>query len=141
MAGFNAATQIEPFDYSFRPYADTEGVVPEPSDTQVREFYIGIGNLLVDVVGEDKIRELLTDEEYVDFTQRKAEPMLKVQAATNNLENMAKAQERMVELHAAVCSGHPSRETLEALPYRVKQAFYGALQGWLSPEASRPAGK
>jgi len=136
--GFKAATAVDPFDYDLKPYADTAGVIPEPSDAQVREFYAGLGNILEDVLGEERLRDILGDD-YQRFEQRDPEAMMKVQAATNNVDDMEKAQERMLDLHAAVCSHRPDRDQLAALPYRVKQAFYGQLQRWLSPEASRPA--
>lgn len=137
--GFKASTAVDPFDYDLAPYADAKGTVPEPSDAQVREFYAGVGTLLEDVLGTERLQDILGPEGYAKFEQRDPEAMMKVQAATNNVEDMEKAQERMLDLHAAVCSNHPSREDLEKLPYRVKQALYGALQRWLSPEASRPA--
>src|SRR5690242_2324665 len=100
--GFKASNAVDPFDYDLRPYADTSGVIPEPSDAQVREFYAGLGNILEDVLGEERLRGILGDD-FEKFEQRNPEAMMKVQAATNNVDDMEKAQERMLDLHAAVC--------------------------------------
>lgn len=131
MAGFKAASAVDPFDYDFAPYADAKGVVPEPSDETVRGFYVGLGNALKNALGDERTAGIdLSDP---------AE-LRKLQSAMTE-DDMAKMQEAMLELHASVCGGSPSLEQIEKLPYRLKQAFYGALQRWLSPEASRPAGK
>jgi hypothetical protein len=137
---FSASVDIEPLDYDFKPYVDTKGTVPEPSNEAVTEFYAGIGNMLEAALGEDRLGDILTPAELIDFKLRKPEPLMKVQAATSNVDDMNKASELALDLHAAVCGGSPSRDDLAALPYRVRQAFYGALQRWLSPDASRPAG-
>lgn len=139
--GFDAAKDIDPFDYNLSPYVDAKGTTPEPSDEAVRKFYVGLGNMLEDTLGEERLRSILTTEEYADFKLRKPEPLIKVQAATNNEEDMAAASDRALQLHADICGGSPTVDELAQLPFRVKQAFYGALQRWLSPEASRPAGR
>jgi hypothetical protein len=47
--------------------------------------------------------------------------------------------EQLLTLHADVCGGQPDREAIAALPFRLRRAWYGMVQGWLRPEASKPA--
>jgi hypothetical protein len=129
MAGFNAADAVDPFEYNFAPYADAKGTIPEPSDGQVNAFYAGLGAALKEGLGEDRVRD-------VDLTDRAA--LAKLQAELT-VDDMNKVSDAYLNLYAAVCSNEPSRDDLEALPYRLRAVFYGSIQGWLSPEALRPA--
>lgn len=128
MPTFNAS-EAEPLDYDFNPYIDAKGTVPEPTDDQVAAFYDGLSRQFELALGDDR-----TDG--VDFT----EPM-SVAALLSSLreEDNRKLYEALLELHVAVCSGAPSREQLEALPFRLRRMFYGAVQGWLRPESWQPA--
>lgn len=131
MAGFIAKDALDPFPYDLAPYADAKGSVPEPSDELVRAFYAGLGNALEGALGKDRL-------EGIDLTEPDEVRKLMGQLTEDDLKAM---QGQMLDLHAAVCDGSPSREELEALPYRLKQHFYGMLQAWLSPEGSRLATK
>lgn len=137
MGTFNAAEAVEALDFDLNPYVDAKGAVPEPTDKQVQAFYARLGNGLRDVTGED-----------LDVTDPVA--VAKVMANVTE-EQLGKMSDAMLDAHAEVCGakydpatqswsgGHPTREQIEQLPYRVRQAFYGHLQGWLNPEASGPA--
>lgn len=131
MPAFKATEAAEALDYDFRPFYDEQGAVAEPSDDQVSEFYAAMTSTIKDGLGEDDPRLLgvdLTDPEQV------GKLYLKLTA-----DDHRKMYARMLEVHAAVTGDKPSREALEALPYRVRQAWYGAVQGWLRPESSAPA--
>lgn len=130
MAKFNAADAVEPLEYEFRPYSEAKGVVPEPTDDQVAEFYANLGKTLENALGDDDRLQ------GVDLTDPTQVGRLFLTLTADDHKKMSKS---LLELHAAVCGGQPSLEELEVLPYRLRQAFYGALQGWLRPEASKPA--
>jgi hypothetical protein len=129
MAGFNAADAVDPFDYNFAPYADAKGTIPEPTDAQVNRFYAGLASALKEGLGEDRVSG-------IDLADRAQLAKLQSELSADDMDKVSAA---FLNLYAAVCSDQPSREDLEALPYRLRAAFYGAVQGWLSPEASRPA--
>lgn len=139
MPAFRAATAVDSLEYDFNPYADLKGTVPEPSDADVRTFYAGQGTMLEDVLGEDRIRTVLTDpDDWAKFEARDPQTMQTVMARFNTAEDMEKSQERMLQLVADVT--HIDADALRPLPYRVKAAFYGMVSEWLTPEGSRPAG-
>lgn len=130
MSKFNAADAAEPLEYDLAPYApDAKGTVPEPTDDQVAEFYARLGKQFENALGAERL-------EGVDMTDP-------VDVAgvymTLDADDHRKMYQALLDLHADVCSGSPSREAIEALPFRLRRAFYTAVQGWLRPEASRPA--
>lgn len=131
MTGFNAKDALDPFDYDLRPYADEKGTIPEPSDAAALDFYEGLTDALESALGAERLEGV---------NLRDADERAQLMSELSR-EDMEKMQGVMLDLHAGVCNGHPTREGLEALPYRLKQAFYGALQGWLSPEGSTPVTK
>jgi len=129
MPSFNAADAAEPLEYDFAPYADARGTVPEPSDDQVAEFYGNLSRNLERALGAERVAD-------VDMTDP-----LEVGALFQSLtsEDHRAMYDSLLDLHAGVCSGEPSREQIAALPFRLRRAFYGMVQGWLRPESSRPA--
>ena len=124
MAGFKA-TQVEGLDYDLRPYVDAHGTVPEPSDDLVEAFYYGLANVLKEALGEERL-------EGVNI--RNADELAPLMADLSR-EDYKATRVTLLDLYANLCDGRPSRDELEALPYRVRQAFYGAVQEWLRPEA------
>ena len=128
MPSFNAKDAVEPLTYDFRPHADVSGEVPEPTDDQVAEFYGDLANQLT--------RALPEKVDGVDVTD--PYELSKV-LITLDGDDHRKLYDALLDLHAAVCGNSPSREDVEKLPYRLRRAWYGMVQGWLRPEASRPA--
>lgn len=126
---FNAQTALEPLEYDMKPYHDARGTVPEPTDEQVAEFYAKLGKQLEIALGAERVAD-------VDMTDPMAvgELFMSLDADDNR-----KLYDALLELHADVCSGEPSKEAIAALPFRLRRAFYGAVQGWLRPEALTPA--
>lgn len=129
MPKFKAADAVEPLDYEFAPYADVKGTVPEPSGDQVAAFYANLGKQLETALGDDRT-------EGVDMTSPTEVGRLFMSLTADDHKAMYDA---LLDLHAEVCSQQPSRDDLAQLPFRLRQAFYGAVQEWLRPEASRPA--
>jgi hypothetical protein len=124
------ATEADPLDYDFAPYHDAKGTVPEPTDEQVARFYDRFARRLEAALGEDRLGD--------DFDV--TDPMA-VGALLTSLreEDNRKLYDHMLEIHAEVCGGSPSREAIEALPFRLRRMFYGAVQEWLRPEGWKPA--
>lgn len=129
MPAFKATEAAEPLDYDFRPIFDESGTVPEPTDDQVSEFYAGLTAVMRDALGDERIGDVdLTDPEQVGRLY-----------ATLTADDHRTLYGQLLDVHHAVTGERPSREALEALPFRVRQAWYGAVQGWLRPEASGAA--
>jgi hypothetical protein len=129
MAKFTASDQLEPREYDFRPYADAQGTVPEPTDDQVAEFYSALNRQFQLAFSEERLEGIDTQDPY---------DVAKLVMSLDADENRA-LYDAMLDVHADVCSGQPSVSDLAALPFRLRRAFYGAVQGWLRPEALTPA--
>jgi hypothetical protein len=128
MSTFNAKDAVQPLVYDFAPFHDAKGTVPEPTDDQVADFYAGLGRHLIDALGAKVDGVDMTDPEAVG----------NVFAGLDG-DDHRKLYDNLLDLHAAVCSGQPDREAIAALPFRLRRAWYGMVQGWLRPEALTPA--
>lgn len=129
------ASSIEDCEYDFTgirgvdgEFIQDKGVVPEPSRQLVKATMKTVAAAYRDVSGEEI-------EETPDAI---AEAMEKL--------DTDEAFERMADgtLVALIdfCQGHPSKESLEALPWPRFMAFFGyIMENMLSPEASKPVGK
>lgn len=129
MAKFKASDALEPFEWDFRPHTDATGTIPEPTDDQVAEFYSALNHQFKLAFSEERLEGIDTQDPY---------DVAKLLMSLDADENRT-LYDAMLDVHAAVCSDQPSREQIEALPFRLRRAFYGAVQGWLRPEASAPA--
>lgn len=122
---FDASNAVESFDFNLAPYADSKGTVPEPSSDQVAQFYTDLQTGFEAVLPADRV---------ADYDLSSPTDLLKLNLSLTVDETKA-LYDRHLDTYAAVCQGTPSRDDLEALPFRLRQAFYGALVGWLRPEA------
>lgn len=130
MAGFNAATVVEPLDWDFNPYATAKGRIKEPTDDQIAQFLNALKAMTEEVKGS-----------LPDGTDT-ADPA-EVIAAIDSLDASAvvDAHRKMAVIFSALCSGDPSPETLLQLPMRIRTVFFGWLQQELmSPEAAPGGG-
>lgn len=124
MAGFKATQVISKMSYDFTgiPLADEDvakvldgarGVTPEPSGAQVRQFQISM-------------REVLG----LPPNTPQAEIILAINAKSK--DELLDLDEDFMDIVAEVTSGSPSREILAALPFRIREAYYGYIYGELS---------
>lgn len=126
MPEFNAESELDPLTFNFRPYADVDGEVPEPTQEQVAEFYDQLGRQMeLALAGDPRL------EGYDRTDQEKVADLL----ASLTLEDGAAINDYAVDMHARVCSNTPDADAVKALPYRLRRAWFGAIQGWLRPEA------
>lgn len=120
---FAATEAFEPLAYDFAPYGGS-GVTPEPSQGLMDALVPRI-RAIAQEVGVDPARAAgLSPQELAE------------QVAGSNEDNFARLNEQMLDVFADLCQGHPSREEIEALPFRVQQAF----MGWLLRELTDPSG-
>lgn len=129
MTKFDASKAVEPLEFDFKPYHEAKGTVPEPTDDQVAQFYGDLGQQFRKALGEERTEGLdMTDPMDVG----------KLFQSLDGDDHKA-MYDVLLELHSAVCSNEPGREAVEKLPFRLRRAWYGMVQGWLRPEASRSA--
>jgi hypothetical protein len=132
MPQFDASSIVEPLQCKLRPYADFDDVIPEPSDQQVGVFLAGLKKVMTEA------NEKLGGAKDVDVTDRE-----QVMAAIEELEpdDFVQVADEMAAIHAALCSGRPSKAEILSVPLRRRNAFYNWLQGEvLNPEAAPGAG-
>lgn len=131
MPQFDASGIVEALKCTLTPYADFDDVIPEPSDKQVGEFLTGLRRVMA------QARDKLAAQGDVDVTD--AAQVAKAIDELEPQEFVATAAE-LAALHAALCSGTPSKAQILKVPIRRRVHFYSWLQGEvLSPEAA-PAG-
>lgn len=129
MTDFKASTAVDPLNYDFKPYCDAKGTVPEPTDDQVAKFYADQARNLQEALPPEKL-------EGVDLQDPVEVSNLLVDLDESDYSAL---YEWAVGLYSAVCSNKPSHEEIEALPHRLRRAWYGMVQEWLRPESSRTA--
>jgi hypothetical protein len=138
MPAFNIGSSIEQLDWDFRgikpdgsafpdwpaSLQNAKGTLREPSDKMIGDFLEGMKDLYKESAGiigvaEDKdpdpekmleLLDLVSGDQYVDLMHR------------------------LNVLYAALCSGSPSLEQIEALPMRGRSAFFT----WVMVEVVRP---
>lgn len=149
MPGFDAATVVEPLDYTFssckkkhegpcwsglksqRPKGCTvwvpgcEGTIPEPTDDQIAQFLTDVKAFTAKF--KDMVPEGVDGD---DPTQ--------LIAALNDLDPqiVKTVNGEAAEIFAALCSGELSKAVLLKVPPRIRNMFYAWLQQEvMSPEA------
>ena len=130
MTGFNAASVVEPLEWTFEPFVHASGVIQEPTDEQINAYLTD-----VKAMGEE-IKEKIPD------APEGGDPTDLMAALENlDLDSVAGMTEKMAGIIAALCSGEPSREQILALPPRRRTMFYGWLQQEvMSPQAAAGGG-
>lgn len=124
MSGFKASQAVSKMSYDFTGIevadedtaallAKAKGVTPEPSPAQVRHFHATQRELL-------NLSPDTTQEEVVRAMAAKTE------------DQLLDMDEDIMDMMAEVTSGKPSRDLLAALPFRVREAYYGYLMGELA---------
>jgi hypothetical protein len=135
MPQFDASGIVEGLECKLRPYAEFDGVIPEPTDQQIGEFLSRLKKVLREA--QDKLGRK-DDTEEIDVTDT-----AQVAKALDDLdpEDFVKIADEMAALHADLCSGTPSKAQILAVPLRRRNLFYQWLQGEvMSPEAASPGG-
>lgn len=121
--GFDASSAVEPLDYSFAPYSDAQGTIEEPTQQQVERLFEAIRGLAV-AAG---IQPGASREEAIAAFAAIPEEVQKEQA------------QHTLDALVDFCQGNPSREDIEALPYRPLNAFIGWLVGHFAGDAGKGA--
>jgi hypothetical protein len=114
MPSFVLRENVDELAYDFSPYSGN-GVVPEPSATQIQNFRVVLSSLVEDMApaGAD------TDDP-TELLRRVTEYLAR---------DTSEIQDKLLHALADVCSDQPAFDELEALPYRAQQAFSGWITG------------
>lgn len=113
--GFKASTEVEALAYDFNPFADSSGVIPEPSSDQVAAYRSKIFAALNEAGVDSEEKISLKDMDTV-------------------LAKVADIDSVLVDATASLTGLDVN--IIAALPFRVRSAFCGWLVGvFLSPEA------
>jgi hypothetical protein len=131
MPQFDALEIVEGLECRLKPYANFEETIPEPSDRQIGEFMKGLKGVMSSALSTMGI------EDGLDLTD--PAQMMK---ALDELEpdKFVEVQDAMAELHAALCSGRPSKEQILQVPMRRRNLFYQWLQSEVMSPESAPGG-
>jgi hypothetical protein len=125
MPNFDALKVVEPLQFSFEPYLDLKGTIPEPSEAQLTAFFEAMVNVQKQAPKALKGIDAGGDPE-------------KMMTALGKLPegSLAGMLGRLNKPYSDLCSGFPSEEQIGKLPPRVRLAFFAWLSGELNPEAS-----
>jgi mRNA-degrading endonuclease YafQ of YafQ-DinJ toxin-antitoxin module len=120
MAGFDAATAVEPMDYDFTAFGGSKGIVPEPSTKDMKDFQRDFTKVM------RKGQQLeVSDDEALKMSEKDFDALQKkVEAVGLELD----------ELIGRLCKNSPSAEEVAKLPFRVKTAFSKWLMEQFAPE-------
>jgi hypothetical protein len=127
MPGFVASEQVDDLTYDFSPFGP-RGEIPEPSSAQIQSFRNAVASMYTEMIPDGDADQPATGAELRtlinDFIGRDQTEML----------------EKLLQSVSDVCSGHPSFDELQGLPYRHQQAFTGWITGvFLLPPQPTPA--
>lgn len=159
MTKFHAGTAVEKLEYDFTDYDGGAGFIPEPTTKKVNQYFNEVKAIAKDAKGLKAQAESLESLEEMSDDEA-------MEAIGNVDEIQAQAdgfQTRMMEALVVLCGGEwvdnpadsegksdgfkhveggsPSLPELEALPYRVLQAFNQWLMDEIRPKRTTPGMK
>lgn len=120
MAGFDAATAVEPMDWNFEKFGAGSGVVPEPSTKDMKDFQKDFARIMRDATALE-----MPDEDAAKLSEDEFNALQ---------EQVDEIGERLDVAIAKLCKDQPSREQVAKLPFRVKTAFSKWLMEQFRPE-------
>jgi len=130
MAKFDAGTAVDPLEYDFTKYvAGAAGTTPEPSQDQVKEFQHA------QMETAKRVKELLGLDLDVSDLEGAQATLTRVDMSKLDPQALDQMSEDLKTKLAKLCSDEPSKEVLDAVPFRVLQAYMGWLSGQLNPKA------
>lgn len=128
-SSFVSSEEVEELSYDFTDHGGGVGVIPEPSDEQIRQFRVLMANWIDAATGGESPE----DDERPDAEDMPIRDQLILLGKTMRADDSEQTHSIITGI-AAVCSGSPSYEEIKALPYRVQQKFLGWVVGtFLSP--------
>jgi hypothetical protein len=127
---FDAGSVVEGLECTLQPYSDFTGTIKEPNDQQVASFFKGLRDVAKEVRGQ------IPD----DLDQDDANSVLDA-LNSMDIDVTVRFADEVAVIYSALCSGHPTKRQILAVPPRRRQAFYNWLQSEvMNPEAGGGAG-
>jgi hypothetical protein len=137
MSKFNAGAAVEKLEYDFTDYGGSEGIIPEPSSGAVKAYFRSMKDLAKEARKFKGIADSLGEVDDLDDEQL-ADRMSTIEEAEEGADQLAEMQKRAL---AELCSNKPTFDEIEALPYRVFQAFNRWLVAEIAPKKEAPGSK
>lgn len=107
---FKADRVVNALEFDFRPHVEAFGITPEPSDRLVEDFQFTMREVTKPYIkGEEDLDDITADE-------------------------YRSIQEEILDAIGALTQGVPSREEIEALPFRIQRAYVA----WMQKELTDP---
>lgn len=127
-------TDDDKMHFTFKPYVDLEGDIPEPTSDQIEEYFaewrdIAIGGIEFAEELQPKDRDGNRKPE-TTHEQRQRESAQRERVKEFNIAQ----NRRRAECMAALCSDFPDADSIEKLPGRSRIRFQNYLMGELTPE-------
>jgi len=127
VGSFVLQDEVSELTYNFEPYGGS-GPIPEPSSDQIQDFKNAIADLIASTPAPEGDRDSMTPQQMV------------ASISTILKRDTSESDEKVLHMAADVCSGQPSFDEIQALPFRARTAFLGWLVGTLIlPEVPMPA--
>jgi hypothetical protein len=121
---FDSATAVPGLAYDFTAHGGSKGIIPEPSDVDLKEFGKALAEMASEVLDDEE------GEESGENGEEKPKPS-RVERIRDAIAMTEELNEKGLAAIVAVCHGTPPREEITALPGRIQRAFSGWLVGKL----------
>lgn len=124
MAKFGAHS-VSSIEYDFSKWNGPKGSVPEPSDAAIKQFF-------------KAVKEAASKLDDVNATEIEDNPeAVSGMLESLNEDSLFEIADDIADAIGEMSNGQPSSGQVKALPFRVKQAFFGFLMGEIqAPEGS-----
>jgi len=148
MPKFDAAKAVPTLDWDFRPYVEASGTSPEPTSEALYEFLVDYRNLVegatrtksaLAVKEAERMRNLSPEEKEAEVErwasmtwQEGAEVLFDELSKIAPSKEILEFSDKQAELVDRVFQSCPSKEQINALPGRIKAAYFGWVQGELT---------
>lgn len=120
--GFNAGKAVVALDYDFTAFIEgAKGTIPEPTQDELEAFYAGMAEIAEIDVPEDG-----------DVDAEAARTAISEVLSDDGL--MRQFWPKVLDALEPICKGSPTRAQIEALPARIRLAFFD----WLTSELTDP---
>lgn len=138
--GFDASVAVPALEWDFRAYGAGEGTSPEPSDVMIERFRRKYLRMMTAIKEQVQLTaaQLEQDDSEVSIPRLLsiAESVKAMNEITGDDEVAATINRQMCQITSEVLSGQPSPDQIQALPLRVRAAFFGWVIGQvLNPES------
>lgn len=129
MSMFNADSVVKPLRYNLgKRVADHEGVVPEPSEEAVQEYFEVLQTAM-------RKANLLAEDAEIGSAGDAVTALEKIDNLGEDFKSAREINLEVTEALIKLCAGSPSREQFAQMGYRLKLHFSKWLMGELRPEA------